>query len=276
MNAIDTIANQQRHALRLAMIANGYPITLCTGKAPLYSWRGATITPDNLADFECQNPDATNTGASCGSLVAMDVDIRDTAHAAAIEALITEHLGPSPMRRVGSKGYMLFYRKELPAKKISIVGSGRVLVEFLGDGQQCALFGKHLDTGKDYSWGEDWDPTPETVPLAELPEVTTDQLRSLAAAIAAKCAELGYQDVQVRDSERERAGRAPSPVSGAPVDPAILRAALSYLDPDAPYPKWRDIVAAIGSANCPEARQIAHEWSEGRLDRHGRYSGDEQ
>jgi hypothetical protein len=208
--------------------------------------------------------------------VGVDVDIRDPAHAAAIEAVIIKHLGPGPMKRVGSKGFMLFYRNETPAKKISVVGSGRVLVEFLGDGQQCVLFGKHPDTGKDYSWGEDWDATPETLPLAELPEVTTDQLRSLAGAIAAKCAELGYQNVSVRDSERERADHAPSPVSGEPVDPAMLREALGYLDPDAPYPEWRDIVAAIGSANCPEARQIAHEWSEGRLDRYGRFSGDEQ
>jgi hypothetical protein len=258
------------------MIANGYPITLCIGKGPPYSWPSSAITADNLAQYEREHPDATNTGARCGRLVGVDVDIRDPAHASAIEAVIVKHLGPSPMRREGSKGFMSFYRNKAPAKKISVVGSGRVLVEFLGDGQQCVLFGTHPDTGKDYCWGNEWDFTPETLPLAELPQVTTDQLHSLAAAIAAKCKELGYQNVSVHDGEQERAERAPSPVSGEPVDPAMLREALSYLDPDAPYSEWRDMVAAIGSANCPEARQIAHEWSEGRLDRYGRYSGDEQ
>ena len=64
-----------------------------------------------------------------------------------------------------------------------------------------------------------------------------------------------------------------SPAAGAPVDVAKLREALSHLDPDAPYDKWRDTVAGVGAANCSEAREVAHEWSEGKLDRLGRYKG---
>jgi hypothetical protein len=65
----------------------------------------------------------------------------------------------------------------------------------------------------------------------------------------------------------------PSLRRGEPVDETFLREALSFLEPDSPYPQWRDVVAAIGAANCPDAAQIAHEWSLGKLDCKKRYEG---
>ena len=64
-----------------------------------------------------------------------------------------------------------------------------------------------------------------------------------------------------------------SAAHGEPVGAAMLREALGFLDPNGAYEQWRDIVAAIGSANCPEAWDIAHKWSEGKLDRSGQYQG---
>lgn len=58
---------------------------------------------------------------------------------------------------------------------------------------------------------------------------------------------------------------------GDPVDAELLREAASYLEPDTSYDEWRDNVAAIGTANCTQAHQIAHEYSEGKLDRRKRY-----
>ncbi len=58
---------------------------------------------------------------------------------------------------------------------------------------------------------------------------------------------------------------------GARVESAVLREALSYPDPSIPYDKgWRDLIAGIGCTNCPESRDIAHEFSEGKLDRQKR------
>lgn len=58
---------------------------------------------------------------------------------------------------------------------------------------------------------------------------------------------------------------------------STLREILSYLEPDAPYGEWRDCVAAIRAtpilpdADLGELRRIAHEFSDGRLDRRQRY-----
>ncbi len=85
--------------------------------------------------------------------------------------------------------------------------------------------------------------------------------------------ELGHAAAEIVVGLPEIAATAQvSAASGAPVDPAFLRQAAGYLEPNAPYPIWRDYVAGIGAANCQEARQIAHEFSEGKLDRLGRYS----
>lgn len=72
-------------------------------------------------------------------------------------------------------------------------------------------------------------------------------------------------------TEARKAVAQASAASGAPVDPTALRQAVSFLEPDVSYPIWRDYVAGIGAANCPQAREIAHEFSEGKLDRLERY-----
>lgn len=69
----------------------------------------------------------------------------------------------------------------------------------------------------------------------------------------------------------------PSLATGTPVPAEHLRMLLGFIDADTPYPQWRDIVAAVGATTIVAdedgsvRRQIAHEFSEGKLDRHGRY-----
>lgn len=70
---------------------------------------------------------------------------------------------------------------------------------------------------------------------------------------------------------KQRPTPQPSAASGSPVDAALLREALGWVPPDTDYETWRNRVAAVGAANCAAAREIAHEWSRGELDRDGRF-----
>jgi hypothetical protein len=64
---------------------------------------------------------------------------------------------------------------------------------------------------------------------------------------------------------------------GTTVAAEHLRMLLGYIDPDAPYPEWRDTVAAIRATPIAddtdesERRQIACEWSRGLLNRDNRF-----
>ena len=68
-----------------------------------------------------------------------------------------------------------------------------------------------------------------------------------------------------------------SPASGTPVSRKQLRTVLSYLDADAPRSEWIKVIAAVHATPLlddpdeSERRQIAHEFSEGKLDRLDRF-----
>jgi putative DNA primase/helicase len=79
------------------------------------------------------------------------------------------------------------------------------------------------------------------------------------------------------DAEHATQERKEAPALGNPVAEEHLRKLLGYIDPDAPRGDWRDAIAGIHATplvDDPDAskrRQIAHEFSEGKLERLGRY-----
>jgi hypothetical protein len=103
-----------------------------------------------------------------------------------------EHiLGPTPLKRRGSKGAALCYRNETPIPKLTITDSrGTRLFEILGTGQQFVAYGKH-PRGMDYTWIGEGEPA--TFTLADLPEVTPEELYTLHSAIYELLVGLGYK-----------------------------------------------------------------------------------
>ena len=250
------------------LINNGYEPLAAEGKRPVgEAWQSRANTCEAAAAEREAFPNATNTGLRTGRLVGIDVDVIDPAHAAAISKMITDFLGATLFRRVGSKGEMLCYRNETPIPKLSVTyndnGQRRPLVEFLGKGQQFIAFGTHPDTGKPYAWR---GPTPLTTPIAHLPAVTAKQLQKCAELVAELGDKLGYQNVQFSGTPRE----AVTPISLAEREPISWQDAvrlLSYLNPGCNYDTWIKTLAAIkGTALMSgDAEDLACRWSRGEL-----------
>src|ERR1700732_3005020 len=112
-----------------------------------------------------------------GSVVGVDNDLINPEHAAALDEIVEHFLGTTPLKRRGSKGAMLCYYNRTPIRKLTLTAADDTrLFEILGDGQQFVAYGMH-PKGMDYEWIGDGDPA--TVPLADLPGVTPQQLIEL-------------------------------------------------------------------------------------------------
>lgn len=107
-------------------------------------------TPQEMMDWVSSSSEY-NMGLAlgpCSKVIALDVDYADESDMLAIKSVIPE----SPCTRIGSKGFVKFYkyRPELD-KKFQIKRDGKVLVELLTDGQQVVLPPSiHPDTHKPY------------------------------------------------------------------------------------------------------------------------------
>ena len=265
---------------RAQLILSGFEPILVIGKPPVTEgWQAGAITAERVAAECALYPHALSTGLRTGTLVGIDLDVVDEPHVARLTEVAEQILGSTPLRRFGSKGLMLCYRNETPIRKITVAAKG-AKVELLGIGQQFVAFGIHPDTHAPYRWlGEtDFDEaaTPLIVPLDVLPAVTPDQLRDFARKANAILAELGYEPGPPTGDMGEH-DPSPSASTGSPVAVSVLRSALAYRDAGGPRDEWRNDIAAIRAANIPDdehlnvRRQIAHDYSLGRLDRTGRF-----
>ncbi len=261
--------------MRLRLLANGYePLPLAGRDCLLAGWSKAAITPDMAESWE-HVPQWSNTGLRCGRLAVADIDIIDAARAKAVEAAVTRELGPSPLRRVGSKGVALLYRNESPIRKINV--SGKLpgadkpeRVEFLGAGQQLAAFGLHPSTGRAYQWPLECiggDPTQTRI--ADLPDITPDKIRAAANAAAESMRQLGYEDVKITGDTGEREQGNEAPVDSPPVRAAMIEDMLRHVDPGCDRRTWIKVAGALRSArviedDCDLAELFAR-WSRGAL-----------
>ena len=93
-------------------------------------------------------------------------------------------LGTTPLRRVGQPPKrLLVYQAEAGRSRKAqtpelLKGDLKAKVEVLGHGQQSVAFGVHPVTGLPFAWN---GPTPETMPLDELPAVTQEQVEPFVA-----------------------------------------------------------------------------------------------
>jgi putative DNA primase/helicase len=170
--------------------------------------------------------DYPGLGIACGKAAACDVDVYDYAMAAVIEVVAADHLGETRLRRVGeAPKCLLVYRSAgEPIRKAQTPemwkGDLKAKVEVLGQGQQFVAFGIHPATKAPFIWG---DGTPETVPLADLPAITQEQVDAFIAEA---------EQILRRDGYRAKAEieAASSPVP-APQRPARGRKVEAGADP---------------------------------------------
>src|SRR4051794_7622898 len=161
--------------------------------------------------------DHPGLGLACGRAAAADVDVYDPELADAIEALAIEHLGTTPLRRVGQppKRLLVYQVEDGPLPKAQtpelLKGDLKAKVEVLGQGQQFVAFGVHPATGLPFAWN---GATPETVPLDELPAVTRDQVELFVADAEHLLRAAGYRTKAEIDAEA--AAHRPEPPKAGP------------------------------------------------------------
>src|SRR4051812_21433278 len=107
-----------RILLRYQLLDLGYePIPVC-GKAPHISgWSAGSIDKERMFRWSTERyllkpgNDHANTGLRTGKLVAVDIDLRNPDHVAAVQEMVELVLGYSGLQRRGSKGVMICYRQ---------------------------------------------------------------------------------------------------------------------------------------------------------------------
>jgi hypothetical protein len=292
-----TIAVDDVRAFRQNAIANGYVLigVRSSSKAPLRrEWQHGD-QPKLLLDVR---RDALNTGLLLAGLRCVDCDIDDPQLVLEIVQLARLHLPPGALirRRANSPRLAMLYRatEGQPSKRVSKGSKGKV--EILGLGQQVVVHGQH-PSGAAITWRNGRGP--DTVPLDEVPTVSEPQITAFLNActrlLGVSIPEPEINGAPVRGSNVSESGNVlpfkfgklsdrfkDVPVENdlaAGIEPydwfselqaeeksALVKTCLSALDnrTDDPRDRWLRVVFAVADAErlgCPEARQLALEWS---------------
>jgi hypothetical protein len=173
--------------IRLGLVRSGYAPIPAKGKIPAgKSWQ--TKHETNLAEIQMWDrtfPTYTNTGVLTRTVPTLDFDVLDKAACEAAEPIISRYInGGVFLRRVGNAPkFAVPFRTDIPFKKIQVQllspAGKEAKVEFLGDGQQFIVDGRHPD-GFDYKW---LGTSLLSVPRAELPVIEASRARTLVNAL---------------------------------------------------------------------------------------------
>lgn len=171
--------------LRQTYWRNGYrPVAIYTKqKRPIGNgWRADAFQDPPMWVTRWPDEAALSTGIATGTLAGIDVDVLDQQVVDHIVIGIERLIETTPLLRIGKAPKTLMgYRCEHPFTKQStevflMPDGSDAKVEVLADGQQFVADGIHPDTGKPYSWPSG---SPDTVPLAQVPEITLEQAQTI-------------------------------------------------------------------------------------------------
>jgi hypothetical protein len=174
---------------RKLLLAAGYVPIPINGKAPIIpEWQKQQPTAGDVDKWPQLYPCAFNTGILTRATPTVDVDVYDAAVVEELRNLLWDVVGDSgrAMVRVGRPPKCAIpFQTDQPFAKLSTPiftspDGRRHHVEVLSDGQQVVVFGKHPETGGNYTWhlGE-----PGEVEHAALPYINAE----LAAQYIARC-----------------------------------------------------------------------------------------
>lgn len=166
--------------LRRSLMSKGYRYVPVQGKRPAGTgWQNFRQDPGQVEGIIRKYPDHSNTGLLTGDVVAIDIDAADAVTAEKLISRLMDIPGATqaPCRTGRAPKCLFAFRATEPREKMStpvyIVNGHKCQVEVLGKGQQFVAFGVHPETGNPYTWtgGE-----PSTMPLADLPEISPEQV----------------------------------------------------------------------------------------------------
>jgi hypothetical protein len=136
------------------LVENGFTVTPTNGKGPIVRrWQNPKPTNTDWLQMVLRSGRyvGCNIGIVCGRVVAIDIDADDPIKLAQLEALATEHLGPTPFKRTGRPGRSLLLYRPADGEIIPSIKIGDC-IDVLSGGRQFVAYGIHPDTGQPYQW----------------------------------------------------------------------------------------------------------------------------
>jgi hypothetical protein len=269
-----------RHTLR----RNGYhPVPIsgahlsikASGKRPLMRGWETVCATANEAEIERwakKQPECTNTGLLCGTIVGIDIDVPLEQPAAEIERLARDMLGETPLKRIGwAPKLLLVMRADQPFDKIQtpelLLPDGTSMrVEILATGQQFVGFGIHPGTQADYVWP---NRSPLEVQAGDLPTISAEHCAAFVAQAEAMLRGLGGQTrAEIKGAERagRKAAGLPMGSIAAGIDAApdreTIASALAHIaNDDLPYDEWIKVGFALHAGLGPDGIDLWEGWS---------------
>jgi hypothetical protein len=287
-----TILLDEVHAFRRRAIENGYSVirVRSRSKAPLASEWQHGENPELLLDVRAET---LNTGLVLAGLRCVDLDVDDPQLVPKIMEQVRLHLpaGALTRGRANSPRVSMLYRaaEGQPSKRKIEGPNGKI--EILGAGQQAVVHGLH-PTGASITWSDGRGPN--AVRVTDLAAVSEEQITEFLGASAPL---LGFSIIEPGEAD-ERLARSrflepgfvlPTTVSpslapienelGAGIESpnwftalhademrAVVKACFDVLDNRTVDPREPWLRALFGAADaerlgCPDARQLALEWS---------------
>jgi hypothetical protein len=291
--AEQTVSLEDVRAFRGAAIANGYPLirVRSSSKAPLAREWQRGEDPEVLLDVR---PEALNTGLVLAGLRSVDLDVDDPQLVSQLMEQADLHLpaGALTRRRANSPRVAIFYRaaEGQPDKRVIKGPNGKI--EILGAGQQAVVHGLH-PSGAPLTWLDGRGP--DSVKMTDLPAVSEEEIDAFLSAckplLGTTSSDAGPASATSPASRFLDPGfplpavLSPSLASvkneaAAGIEPsdwfsglrpqqmrAVVQACLdtldnSTIDPRDPWVRGLFAVADAGRLGCPDARQLALEWSQ--------------
>lgn len=246
------------------LISNGYeivPLRLAPAdpKAPLGTarigdWAKIRSNHKILAGWIGEGFGKCGVGLPTKTTPAVDLDIYDASMCRDMAAFVTDLAGWG-LERVGQPPKLLIlYRSETPFAKVSSSiwvddGKNEHKVEILGDGQQCVAFAIHPKTDKPFEWLHADGPL--VTPRAELPELTVEHAREIAAEFDRRAAAAGWTLKRAANAPPTRANvdrDDPFMADSRPIDitdEELRSRTLLIPNDDADYDRYLEIGAAL-------------------------------
>jgi hypothetical protein len=277
------IALEHVHSFREKAMANGYNLVRVrtSEKRPVGKQWQMGEPPELLLQVA---PESANTGLLCRELQVVDIDVDDPSISQLILQVAREHLPRTPLVRFrsGSSRVAIIYRSAEGEQHKKVVSGSAGKVEILGSGQQIVVDGVH-PSGAKISWKKG---TPATVPLDQLPAVSSHEIASFLEACPRILDPDGPSPTRVTHE-----GNYPSGIDlkvpgndagwelGAGIDTdqwfctlalhakaTVIDRCLNLIDNTSADPRsqWLAVLFAVADAGrqgCPNARDLALAWS---------------
>jgi P4 family phage/plasmid primase-like protien len=204
-------------ARRKRLLATGYAPIPANGKAVrLAGWSSLRPTEADIEMWARERPADTNTGLLTRDTPAVDIDVYDVDMANDLQHILVSMIGDNGrvIVRVGrAPKRAILFRTDAPFSKVATPtftspDGGKHRVEVLCSGQQVIVFGRHPDTGQNYTWSN-----------GEPGEVVRDELPYMDEAMAAKFIAKATEVMKARgwtaDNEKKPQAEAPRPAAAA-------------------------------------------------------------